>query len=117
MTGKNWRVLSYRMTTVLAVIAIAALGVGGVGAAAADEVPAAPGPEAVPAADTPCATLEGAVPDLEAVLGLSLTTGAEASSPPLIKTCRCSCGSTPCKKDSDCGPGGRCGLGITCCAG
>jgi hypothetical protein len=30
------------------------------------------------------------------------------------RTCRCSCG-FPCKKDSDCGPGGICSGGITCC--
>ena len=30
------------------------------------------------------------------------------------RTCRCSCG-YPCKKDSDCGPGGICSGGITCC--
>jgi hypothetical protein len=33
---------------------------------------------------------------------------------PIPKTCRCSCGS-PCKKDADCGLGGRCSAGITCC--
>jgi hypothetical protein len=30
------------------------------------------------------------------------------------RTCRCSCG-FPCKKDADCGPGGICSGGITCC--
>jgi hypothetical protein len=30
------------------------------------------------------------------------------------RTCRCSCGQ-PCKKDADCGPGGLCMGGITCC--
>lgn len=30
------------------------------------------------------------------------------------RTCRCSCGQ-PCKKDSDCGPGGICSGGVTCC--
>jgi hypothetical protein len=30
------------------------------------------------------------------------------------RTCRCSCG-FPCKKDADCGPGGICSAGITCC--
>ncbi|HEX9943878.1 MAG TPA: hypothetical protein VGG03_17840 [Thermoanaerobaculia bacterium] len=30
------------------------------------------------------------------------------------RTCRCSCG-YPCKTDADCGPGGRCTAGITCC--
>ena len=30
------------------------------------------------------------------------------------RTCRCSCGQ-PCKRDSDCGPGGICAGGITCC--
>jgi hypothetical protein len=30
------------------------------------------------------------------------------------RTCRCSCGQ-PCKKDADCGPGGLCVGGISCC--
>lgn len=30
------------------------------------------------------------------------------------RTCRCSCG-YPCKKDADCGPGGICTGGISCC--
>ena len=30
------------------------------------------------------------------------------------RTCRCSCGQ-PCKTDADCGSGGRCTAGITCC--
>jgi hypothetical protein len=30
------------------------------------------------------------------------------------RTCRCSCGQ-PCKRDEDCGPGGVCTGGITCC--
>ena len=31
-----------------------------------------------------------------------------------LKTCRCSCG-LPCTTNADCGPGGACGVGITCC--
>jgi hypothetical protein len=34
--------------------------------------------------------------------------------PPRLRTCVCSCGA-PCQTDADCGPGGRCGAGITCC--
>lgn len=30
------------------------------------------------------------------------------------RTCRCSCGE-PCKTDADCGLGGICAAGITCC--
>jgi hypothetical protein len=30
------------------------------------------------------------------------------------RTCRCSCG-YPCKTDADCGPGGICAGGISCC--
>lgn len=30
------------------------------------------------------------------------------------RTCRCSCG-YPCETDADCGPGGVCAIGITCC--
>ena len=33
---------------------------------------------------------------------------------PRIRTCRCSCG-YPCRTDADCGPGGICAAGITCC--
>jgi len=32
-----------------------------------------------------------------------------------LRTCRCSCG-YPCKTNADCGPGGVCAAGITCCA-
>ena len=32
-----------------------------------------------------------------------------------LRTCRCSCG-YPCKTNADCGPGGVCMSGITCCA-
>jgi hypothetical protein len=31
------------------------------------------------------------------------------------RTCRCSCG-YPCTTNADCGPGGFCSAGITCCA-
>ena len=31
------------------------------------------------------------------------------------RTCRCSCG-YPCKTNADCGPGGVCTNGITCCS-
>ena len=31
-----------------------------------------------------------------------------------FRTCRCSCG-FPCKTNADCGPGGVCAPGITCC--
>ena len=31
------------------------------------------------------------------------------------KTCKCSCG-FPCKTNADCGPGGLCTAGISCCA-
>ena len=34
--------------------------------------------------------------------------------PPLLRTCACSCG-YPCSTDADCGPGGICTAGITCC--
>jgi len=35
--------------------------------------------------------------------------------PPSFMTCVCSCG-YPCTTNADCGPGGICGKGITCCA-
>jgi len=31
-----------------------------------------------------------------------------------LRTCRCSCGQ-PCKTNADCGPGGVCSPGVTCC--
>src|SRR5688572_17555260 len=37
-----------------------------------------------------------------------------AASPFALRTCRCSCGQ-PCKTNADCGPGGVCSPGITCC--
>lgn len=41
--------------------------------------------------------------------------GTLLAKPPFQKTCRCSCG-YPCQTNEDCGPGGICGAGITCCA-
>lgn len=39
----------------------------------------------------------------------------EPMAPPFFKrTCRCSCG-YPCSTNADCGPGGICSAGITCC--
>jgi hypothetical protein len=51
------------------------------------------------AAVCPAAPPETTVPDFITLAG---------------RTCRCSCG-FPCKRDSDCGPGGICAGGITCC--
>lgn len=39
---------------------------------------------------------------------------APAANPFAHRTCRCSCG-YPCKTDADCGPGGVCAPGVTCC--
>jgi hypothetical protein len=39
---------------------------------------------------------------------------APAGTVAFLKTCRCSCGQ-PCTTNADCGPGGACGVGITCC--
>jgi len=53
---------------------------------------------------------------LKTVLSPDLTqpgTGAGVNA--FGRTCRCSCG-FPCKTDADCGPGGVCAAGITCCA-
>lgn len=36
------------------------------------------------------------------------------ASPKIRRTCRCSCG-FPCQTNADCGPGGVCSPGITCC--
>jgi hypothetical protein len=60
---------------------------------------------AIGAAGVPAVTPAAPAEPLEPVL----------LAPPLFKrTCRCSCG-FPCKTDADCGPGGICGAGITCC--
>lgn len=49
-------------------------------------------------------------------LGPSFTIRAAAGQETgFFRTCRCSCGS-PCKTNADCGPGGVCASGITCCA-
>lgn len=56
---------------------------------------------------------------LDTVLATNATPAvvpAEPTEPGLMasRTCRCSCGQ-PCQSDADCGPGGRCTAGITCC--
>ena len=51
-----------------------------------------------------------AMPSLPALNGQAETPEFLAG----FRTCRCSCGA-PCKTDADCGPGGICGAGITCC--
>ena len=102
----------------LAFAALPALG------ADSPDAAAAPGP---PAED--CATLPGpaGAPDLQQVLAPDLASffpprgtegeGITFALPPLpfLRTCRCSCGA-PCLTNSDCGPGGICSPGVTCCA-
>lgn len=82
------------------------------------EEPAVPAaaPEAASPSDHPGC---GETVDLAAMLGKAEICPAEVpqNSVPELKvgrTCRCSCGQ-PCKKDADCGPGGLCTAGITCC--
>jgi hypothetical protein len=47
----------------------------------------------------------------ETAAGLDLLPEPSAAS---LRTCRCSCGFR-CTTDADCGPGGRCLPGISCC--
>jgi hypothetical protein len=78
----------------------------------AEEAPAA-APAPAPAGCGLAFDLAPATPQA----GLCPATLAESPVPePLFggRTCRCSCG-FPCKKDADCGPGGICSGGITCC--
>ena len=54
----------------------------------------------------------------QAVTGPAMTPSQpapEPMAPPFLRrTCRCSCG-FPCTTNADCGPGGLCSAGITCC--
>ena len=61
----------------------------------------------------------GSVLDLAAVAPHAEVCPAQAATNPIAeillgKTCRCSCG-RPCKTDADCGPGGNCVAGYSCC--
>jgi hypothetical protein len=51
---------------------------------------------------------------LKSVLSPALLPPASGSTLAFGRTCRCSCG-YPCKTNADCGPGGVCAPGITCC--
>ena len=85
--------------------------------------PAFAGELAVPAAAPAVAPAQpgcGETPDLAITLSAKpeICPAAQAQNPvPEFKfgrTCRCSCG-YPCKTDADCGPGGLCTGGISCC--
>jgi hypothetical protein len=75
---------------------------------------------AVAAAPAPAPSGCGETLDLaNALLPQGETCSAEVPQNPapefmVGRTCRCSCG-FPCKTDADCGPGGICSGGITCC--
>ena len=55
-------------------------------------------------------------PDLtfKSVLSSDLPVQVQETQSLFGRTCRCSCG-FPCKTNADCGPGGVCAAGITCC--
>ena len=57
-------------------------------------------------------------PDLSLKSVLSTPFASSATGGSMVaaigRTCKCSCG-FPCKTDADCGPGGVCAAGITCC--
>jgi hypothetical protein len=76
-------------------------------AGCAAQAPAAP--EAPAASAATCSTQDQNDP----VTGL-FTAPIEQAPPPRLGFCRCGCGTT-CITDADCGPGGRCGLHISCC--
>jgi hypothetical protein len=74
-------------------------------------------PEVAPAPAQAGCGLSFELPPAIAQAGLCPATLTTNPVPELLfggRTCRCSCG-FPCKKDADCGPGGICSGGITCC--
>jgi hypothetical protein len=75
---------------------------------------AAPAPATGPAGSSTVAIQTYLQPDLslKSVFVADSFTGKPAAL--LGRTCRCSCG-FPCKTDADCGPGGVCSGGISCC--
>lgn len=92
---------------------------------------AAPPLNAAPLTATPTAGPCAPAQNLEALLLRAATPRLQTAAPPLqltpaagdllaappfkFRTCACSCGA-PCTTDADCGLGGRCTAGITCCA-
>jgi hypothetical protein len=105
-----------------AALALAALSAGPA-FAGQGTVPAAPAatiaPVAAPA-QPGCGQaldLSAAIPTTKAEQGEVCPAAAPADPTPIFlggRTCRCSCGQ-PCHRDEDCGPGGICAGGITCC--
>lgn len=91
----SWKGLGL-LGVVLGIAAVAATSLGGAGSA-----------PAVPAA----AWLDRPAPPA----GAAAFDGDLFAKPPFLRTCLCSCG-FPCTTDADCGPGGVCRAGITCCA-
>lgn len=77
-------------------------------------------PEAAPAPEQPgCQPAVDLFAALEAEARICpAAPEAQTGAPELLaargRTCRCSCG-FPCRTDADCGPGGVCAAGITCC--
>ncbi|HZN02732.1 MAG TPA: hypothetical protein VFD06_03995 [Candidatus Polarisedimenticolia bacterium] len=70
-------------------------------------------------ASTPVGSAEESLlPPLEGgfcpAVGPEDTDRFEVAPKPKFRTCRCSCGA-PCRTNEDCGPGGICSAGITCC--
>lgn len=106
-------------TLLWAGLALAALVALAPPCAAAEDVPQ---PAAATAPENPCAAT-GSIevllaPDLSPAASadtLDPLFGAHETAPPFLRrTCRCSCG-YPCTTHADCGPGGFCSAGITCC--
>lgn len=97
-----------------------ALAAAAPGAAAETATEKAAPPETATLA-SPCGSALPLFGELDAWLAAPvLLEGGEATPVPAsaitgVRTCRCSCGQ-PCKTDADCGPGGVCRAGITCCA-
>jgi hypothetical protein len=107
---------------ILPVFALAMLAILCAGPARADETAAPAAAPAIAIAAAPMATQPACGETLDLAAALSgkgeICPAALPQNPvPELKfgrTCRCSCG-YPCKTDADCGPGGICGGGITCC--
>jgi hypothetical protein len=104
----------------LSVFALALLAALSAGPAFAGENAAPAAAPTVAAAPAPSQPGCGQALDLAATLAAKadVCSAAQPLNPePELKfgrTCRCSCG-YPCKTDADCGPGGICAGGISCC--
>jgi hypothetical protein len=88
----------------------------------AEEARTPQAPPAIAAAAAPAQPACGQTVDLAAIVSPKAGICPAKVNPPQDsapelkggRSCRCSCGQ-PCRTDADCGPGGICAGGITCC--